>query len=891
MQTEASILPVVQLNVHRTVARKANPSKDATLESKKLSSCRNALLPNKKCLNPLPGAPYRGGMKPQSLSDEPKSGNKSMLGQRVMSAKMLRFKQMQNQLADAHYHLNELANENRLLKALQKRQDSALRRYEGTNAELPRLINSHHEELRVLQAKYKKLKKLHKDTCNLLKEKETELYSANSQNKHLLQLSKDRNLEEREKLQLQVSDMNYKMQQQQETIQLLHRKLALETKSLKHQLHIEISKHKETQKNLQETIEKLKSLECLLDNRERRLYYNGQLPIYSKEKLGSHSLTNLRDVSISPTKASNRSKKSENGTPKDNLPSLDIMESNDDEKITQPNNVNYNSVDQLKSETMANLQQIRKFRLQRSSYMRKNAHSMDDLRLRSKDSETRARDDEGVTSIDYKSTLEKDELINGQGESGKLRKLFSRIKSQNAQKLQRELRTEFDYSSDDGESGDFSEYYIQSYDTPQKSRELYASSCCIYYRLINSTDDTSDTLDDILKKTDYSEDEEEEENLNTRLMEDLTFQKRKYKSKAKVLHHKNGDFYDSGSDVDSEGKINMNGDLSIEYKSNDLQTSLPKYAKEQFEKSFNGVAHSEYNTLNVTEQSVGRSKNAQLQRVSDNTPDGVNTENTEISQQSSNKMWLDKRPLLESNGTDNFSTDVKKENHTKEEETRYLEDNSRYVDTPHGKIHHDTSDNATYEEMKNVSITERKKIEKGSQQACEKESTTNRFDGGDRHDLEKEYLGHRAEETSSVMHCGDKEILDKNDANIETQNKLNATPDVDVSSCSNVHASQTEQSKGAKDEVTEVKPVGDKRKVIKYNKDKLLATMKAIDNNENIEFLSQGFRNHNVNRMQIMENLHRGLPAHSKPKRDIIRDIFEDNPIESKVRGTCSKSH
>lgn len=79
------------------------------------------------------------------------------------------------------------------------------------------------------------------------------------------------------------------------SLQLLHRKLALETKSLKHQLHVEISKHKETQKNLQETLEKLKSLEYLLDNREKRLYYNGQLPIYNKEKnLGSHSFTNLR---------------------------------------------------------------------------------------------------------------------------------------------------------------------------------------------------------------------------------------------------------------------------------------------------------------------------------------------------------------------------------------------------------------------------------------------------------------------------------------------------------------------------------------------------------------------------------------------------------------------
>lgn len=40
------------------------------------------------------------------MLDQPKSHDKSVLGQRVMSAKMLRFKQLQNQLADAHYHLN-----------------------------------------------------------------------------------------------------------------------------------------------------------------------------------------------------------------------------------------------------------------------------------------------------------------------------------------------------------------------------------------------------------------------------------------------------------------------------------------------------------------------------------------------------------------------------------------------------------------------------------------------------------------------------------------------------------------------------------------------------------------------------------------------------------------
>jgi len=109
-------------------------------------------------------------------------------------------------------------------------------------------------------------------------------------------------------------------------------------------------------------------------------------------------------------------------------PSLDILESNNDEKITGSNNVNHNhSVNQLKSETMASLQQIRKFRLQRSPHMYKNAHSMDDLIVKSKDSKTRTYDEEEITSMDYKSMLERAELNNNQGGSGKLRKLFSRI--------------------------------------------------------------------------------------------------------------------------------------------------------------------------------------------------------------------------------------------------------------------------------------------------------------------------------------------------------------------------------------------------------------------------------------------------------------------------------
>jgi len=417
--------------------------------------------------------------------------------------------------------------------------------------------------------------------------------------------------------------------------------------------------------------------------------------------------------------------------------------------------------------------------------------------------------------------------------------------------------------------------------TKQSFDFVLLCSCRICYRLINSPENTSDTLEDMIKKADYS-DEEEEEELSIRLAEDLTFQKHKYKSKSEVLQHRNNDLYDSDSDVDSEGKINMNGDSSIEYKSNDFQTGLPKYAKEQFSKSFN-VAHSEYNTVDIVDMSVGTLKGTQLQRISDNIPNDINIEDTKISQEFSNRISLDKRQLLEINGTDDFPTDIKKKDCTKEE--TYLEDKPVCADMLCDKNQHDKN-NAAYEEIKNLSTPERKKVEKDLQQTYEREFTISHLDRNNRPDLEKEYPKPKVDKTPSVIPHSDEEISDKNDVNIETQNKLNIT-DVDVLS-NNVHVSQTEQSNS---EMTEVKQASDKKKIINYNKEKLLATMKAIDDNENIEFLSQKFKNHNVNRMQIMENLHRGLPAHSKPKRDIIRDIFEDNPIENKVRSTCSKSH
>lgn len=91
--------------------------------------------------------------------------------------------------------MQELKNENRVLRTLHKRQDSALAKYESTNAELPQLLHSHAEELRMWQAKCRNLQVANKDLEQKLKQKESHILSLTDQNKHFAQLNKDKYVE------------------------------------------------------------------------------------------------------------------------------------------------------------------------------------------------------------------------------------------------------------------------------------------------------------------------------------------------------------------------------------------------------------------------------------------------------------------------------------------------------------------------------------------------------------------------------------------------------------------------------------------------------------------------------------------------------------------------
>ncbi|XP_018319467.1 lebercilin-like protein [Agrilus planipennis] len=224
------------------------------------------------------------------------------LQQRVLSAKLLKLKQIQNQLNDANHHLAELQQENRALKTLQARQEKALAKYEGTNAELPRLLQSYEEEVRILQSKNKTLRKGLKEAGEQLKAKDEEISNLREQLKHLTNLSKDRHLEEREKLAEQIDELKLKLHKSEEEITNLNRKSILDNKNYKYKINTEISKTKQYQKELQQAFNEIDKLNIMIEGniKGQPNTVQGKKRFGNIQKRQSTSLVNLeKDTSAS----------------------------------------------------------------------------------------------------------------------------------------------------------------------------------------------------------------------------------------------------------------------------------------------------------------------------------------------------------------------------------------------------------------------------------------------------------------------------------------------------------------------------------------------------------------------------------------------------------------
>lgn len=104
-----------------------------------------------------------------------------------------------------------------------------------------------------------------------IKQKDTIILTISDQNKHLLQLNKDKNLEERERLAERVRDMEQRLLDKDIDMKMLARRMQLESKSFKTNLNIEQQKYRDLLSKLEAAHFELNRTEMSEKRGSRRL--------------------------------------------------------------------------------------------------------------------------------------------------------------------------------------------------------------------------------------------------------------------------------------------------------------------------------------------------------------------------------------------------------------------------------------------------------------------------------------------------------------------------------------------------------------------------------------------------------------------------------------------
>ncbi|XP_036049708.1 lebercilin [Onychomys torridus] len=250
--------------VHHQVLRKVSPK----------------AIPSKK------GA--RVGFRSQSLNREPLRKDPDIVTKRVLSARLLKINELQNEVSELQVKLAQLLKENKALKSLQFRQEKALNKFEDAESEISQLILRHNNEITALKERLKKSQEKERATEKRVKDTEGELFRTKFSLQKLKKISEARHLPERDDLAKKLVTAELKLDDTERKIKELSKNLELSTNSFQRQLLAErkrafeaYDENKVLQKELQRLYHKLKEKERELDIKN---IYANRLPKSSPKK-------------------------------------------------------------------------------------------------------------------------------------------------------------------------------------------------------------------------------------------------------------------------------------------------------------------------------------------------------------------------------------------------------------------------------------------------------------------------------------------------------------------------------------------------------------------------------------------------------------------------------
>ncbi|XP_049509881.1 lebercilin isoform X3 [Panthera uncia] len=210
----------------------------------------------------------RVGFRSQSLNREPLRKDTDLVTKRVLSARLLKINELQNEVTELQVKLAELLKENKALKRLQYRQEKALNKFEDTENEISQLIAHHNNEITALKERLRKSQEKERATEKRVKDTEGELYRTKFSLQKLKKISEARHLPERDDLAKKLVSAELKLDDTERRIKELSKNLELSTNSFQRQLLAERKRayeaqdeNKVLQKELQQLYHKLKDLE------------------------------------------------------------------------------------------------------------------------------------------------------------------------------------------------------------------------------------------------------------------------------------------------------------------------------------------------------------------------------------------------------------------------------------------------------------------------------------------------------------------------------------------------------------------------------------------------------------------------------------------------------
>nr|Q80ST9.1 RecName: Full=Lebercilin; AltName: Full=Leber congenital amaurosis 5 protein homolog [Mus musculus]AAH49101.1 Leber congenital amaurosis 5 (human) [Mus musculus]AAH52060.1 Leber congenital amaurosis 5 (human) [Mus musculus] len=230
----------------------------------------------------------RVGFRSQSLNREPLRKDPDIVTKRVLSARLLKINELQNEVSELQVKLAQLLKENKALKSLQYRQEKALNKFEDAENEISQLIHRHNNEITALKERLRKSQEKERATEKRVKETEGELFRTKFSLQKLKKISEARHLPERDDLAKKLVSAELKLDDTERKIKELSKNLELSTNSFQRQLLAErkrafeaYDENKVLQKELQRLHHKLKEKEKELDIKN---IYANRLPKSSPKK-------------------------------------------------------------------------------------------------------------------------------------------------------------------------------------------------------------------------------------------------------------------------------------------------------------------------------------------------------------------------------------------------------------------------------------------------------------------------------------------------------------------------------------------------------------------------------------------------------------------------------